>query len=303
MLRGAGRLFEIWEPYWQVEKVIASGVTSPVEKLEWKAKPPARKDVGNVPRTVALFDVPSLAPTDVSKISWGMLKAQATSKPKDGDCTLLLRMLPIKRKPDENKKRANTHIWPIGTFLMINNAPVPIAQRKQASHDLSKWEYLSHPLELSYHIKNPKEQISISMCCQDATQYFYMVSVCSYKSPLTLKDRLLEPNNSFLHSLSMTESAKKAMEYINKNSMISIDDDDTGPKNDETGLLIFSLVDPVTKVLMKTPVRGQKCKHWQVSSTLALKAMMSLFHDRFSRTYNLVLCTTISALTYNPSWK
>ncbi len=264
MLRGAGRLFEVWEPYWQVEKVVASGVTSPIERLEFRTKPVPHKDVTNIPNTVTVFDLPNLTSKDFARVTWGTIKSQMTSKPKDGDCALLLRMLPIKRKPDEDKKRANTHIWPIGTFLMINKTPITITQRKQASHDSTKWEYLSHPLEISFHIKNPKESISISMCCQDSTQYFYMASVCSYKSPIALKDRLLQPSNPFLYSLSLEESSDKAMEYIAKNSMISIDDDEDGKENDDAGMLIFSLVDPVSKVLMKTPVRGQKCKHWQV---------------------------------------
>jgi hypothetical protein len=268
MLMSAGKLFEMWEPYWQVEKVIVTGVTAKIEKLEWEDQ--SKKSLIK-PLTVGAIDVPSLSGGEASKISWGTNKLDPERKPKDGDYALLLRMLPTQIDPKYKNKRANCHLWPKGTFLTVNGKPVFLQQRRQASHDESKWEYQSHPLDLAQYIKSPEGKTPLTMCCYDPTPFLYMVAVCCYKSPTSLTKGFLQPDNRLLQRLSLEESCEKAMVYINQQT-VSIDDDDSGD-DDETngqaskpdvGKLVFSLLDPITKVPITTPVRGQQCKHWQV---------------------------------------
>jgi hypothetical protein len=264
MLAGAGAMFEQWEPFWRIEKVVVTGVTALVQNVRWMKQPTWKQNAAftNIPRTVVSFEIPGFRDEVLTQINWGTTKIHANNfKPNNGDMALVLRMLPI--TIDKKYKRANCHLWPKGTFLTVNRVPVTLIQRKQTSHDATKWEQMSHPLDLSSHIRNPQEKTSIALCCQDDTQYLCMVAICTYQPPSKLLNELLQDSNPFLLKLSREESTMKAMGYINKNSMITIDDAD-GDGEQGVGKLVFSLVDPITKVPMKTPVRGQRCKHWQV---------------------------------------
>lgn len=275
MLKGAGRLFEMWEPYWQVEQVVQVGVTSPIDRLVWAPieewKRPQKSPM--TPSTAASFDLPSnvIRGRAFDKL-WGVAKRdpQRFLKPNEGDLALLLRMLPIKIDPKYKNKRARCHLWPMGTFLMVDGVPISLHQRKQASHDLTKWEYQCQPVDLAAHIKftSNNQNTRIAMCCHDKTQYFFMVALCSYKSSSTLTKRLLEPSNNSLERLSLEQSIEKAMNYINQQSVV-IDDTNADPSSatSEVGKLVFSLIDPIGKQPMKIPVRGQRCRHFQVCKT------------------------------------
>jgi hypothetical protein len=52
-----------------------------------------------------------------------------------GDKRLILRTLPLFRNAKEQKKRADTHIWPKGTFIQHDDCIIPISQRRQEKHD------------------------------------------------------------------------------------------------------------------------------------------------------------------------
>jgi hypothetical protein len=268
MLADAGAAFEQWEPFWQTEKVVAAGVTSVVRNVDWMKHPSwePNSEFKNIPRTVAHFRIPSFTGNASKQIAWGMTKIHANNiAPTVGDVVLVLRMLPI--TVERKYKRANCHLWPKGTFLMVNKIPVALNQRIQVSNDAAKWEKMSYPLDLSSHIRNCSENTIVAMCCQDDTQYLYMVAVCRYKPPLELLKELLHEASPFLFKMTLAESMEKAMGYMNKNSMITIDDGNDGDSRENgAGKLVFSLVDPVTKTPMKTPVRGQRCKHWQVGT-------------------------------------
>lgn len=274
LIVNGGKMFEQWEPFWQVENVIIAGVTSPVTSRRW-AKPPSwRSDSAqkNEPNTVVTFHLPKFKGEELRNIAWGTAKIHQSPdvRPKEGDIAVVMRMLPVLKRSDRNKpKRAPCHLWPKGTFMMINGTPVQLAQRRQTSHDATKWEQMSYPLDVSSHIRKPTDKTVITLCCQDETQYLFVVAVCSYKPPGRLLRDILEDESSCLVRLTLEESKNKAMQYINKNSMISIDDDegDNGKNGTQKAVpkLVFSLVDPVTKVPMTTPVRGRQCKHWQVS--------------------------------------
>lgn len=263
MLMGAGRLFEMWEPFWQVEAAITAGVTAKVDKVMWAAQ---SKKPSVTPLTVGTIDMPILEDGLASKISWGTNKLDASRKPKDGDYALLLRMLPIQIDPKYKNKRANCHLWPKGTFITINGKPIMLQQRKQASHDHTKWEYQCHPLDLAQYIKSPKDKPRLEMWCYDPAPFLYTIAVCCYKSPTSLTLGLLQPTNPFMQRLSLEESCEKAMTYIHQQSVSIDDDEDEVSSSPDVGRLIFSVLDPISKQPMKTPVRGQRCKHWQVSA-------------------------------------
>ena len=273
MLRDAARLFAIWEPYWRVEKVMATGVTSPIKNLVWRN---SQTKNPMAPQTAGLFDfVPNdkLTAKESSKLSWGTAKGLlSTLRPKEGDYALLLRMLPVQVDPQYKKSRASCHVWPKGTLLTIDGTPIMIHQRKQASHDCDKWEYNCHPIDLARHMDAPtgKQSHLVAMCCYEQSQYFFSLALCSFQSPATLTGQLLSPGNSLLERLSLEKSIEKAMKYIYQQS-VSIDDDNDGPSEGKNvvGKLIFSVRDPVSKMLMKVPVRGRDCWHFQVRGSFA----------------------------------
>ena len=268
MLADAGAAFEQWEPFWKTEQVVATGVTSVVRSVAWTKHPSWDPNSGfkNIPRTVAQFRIPPFTGRASTQIAWGTTKLHANNiTPSIGDTALVLRMLPI--TVDRKSKRANCHLWPKGTFLMVNKVPVALNQRIQVSNDATKWEKMSYPLDLSSHIRKCNENTIVAICCQDDTQYLYMVAICRYKPPSLLLKELVHDANPYLLKMTFEESMEKAMGYMNKNSMITIDDGDDGDRGGNgAGKLVFSLVDPVTKTPMKIPVRGQRCKHWQVGT-------------------------------------
>mmetsp|Transcript_99005 Transcript_99005/g.285706 ORF Transcript_99005/g.285706 Transcript_99005/m.285706 type:complete len:932 (+) Transcript_99005:186-2981(+) len=260
---GASRLFRRWEPFWQVQKEIITGVTVKIKESEWlegKLKP--TNNFLNAPKTVAAFKLSMVNIKPFASYLQFKKKVIGAANNKDGDFVLMLRMLPIKKDP--KYKRAPCHLWPKGTFLTINGTPRELIQRKQANHDPAKWEGNCIPLDLSSIMESASQDITIAMCCQDDKQFAFSVSICFYKTPAKLQKELLSVTNPFFETLSPEQSMKKAMIFMKKNSMITIDDDDgaSGEKR-EMARLVFSLMDPVTKTPIKIPVRGRDCKHWQ----------------------------------------
>jgi hypothetical protein len=61
-----------------------------------------------------------------------------------------MRALPLQRSAKEDKKRADCHLWPKGTFIEINGGGnrkvAKIIQRRQQQHDPSEWKGSSHPV-------------------------------------------------------------------------------------------------------------------------------------------------------------
>jgi len=92
--------------------------------------------------------------------------------------------------------------------------------------------------------------------------YAVNLAVCEYTSPDDLFDKLQHD----IPKISLKASQEMAKKYL-ANQTVSIDDSDSdggnGSSSSGTSSLTFSLLCPMSKVAIDTPVRGRSCKHLQ----------------------------------------
>jgi hypothetical protein len=238
------------DPFWCIQSVVDAGVTSSVgqPKLE-AARTAARIDI-NLSNPSVRYLIPS--------VSWG--KTQ-TDPPKDGDVALVLRMVPL--GSNVTKKRADCHLWPKGTFLQIDGNGMRLTQRRQQNHDLTQWKGMCKHLDVTEHISDPKKVTRIQLCCYDDQPYLYCLAFCKFRSPDAIFRMLMNPAQNWTEKLSREEGFRKAIQYVNANGQMVVLDSDN-ESEPEVAKLIFSLICPISKTMMQTPVRGKSCKHWQV---------------------------------------
>jgi len=84
------------------------------------------------------------------------------------------------------------------------------------------------------------------------------LAVCEYIEPSDLSDQLIRK----MQKISLESSQKMARQYL-KNSVVSIDIDCESSIASGSSSLTFSLICPISKTAINTPVRGQHCKHMQ----------------------------------------
>lgn len=265
--------FARWEPFWQVEKLLVGGLTVPVVKKEHlvaSAKKSRPEPVLDTPNTVALFTI-----TRIYQATQEFIKKAPTTtlgEPAEGECRLLVRMLPMVVSEYEKKKRSDTHSWPIGTYLQIRAQhgwyPQHLIQRKQQAHEFSKWLGICKPLDITSQIPKFRDSsvTSFALCCHSTEQYVFNVAICKYKSPQTIFKELMAPGNKDLKRLSIDAAYAKAKKMMMNNEVSLDDDDEDKDHTDSLKRISFSLKDPVLKTTIVTPVRGKKCRHFSVSS-------------------------------------
>jgi hypothetical protein len=190
---------------------------------------------------------------------WG----KPSSQPFEGGCRyVILRMLPVNSAV---QNRADCHMWPKGTFLQINGEPVPLTQR---SHNGKDWEGSSKVLDLSPYIKDASESLSLEMCCYDDEPYYFCIAVCSYRIPERILREALDPKSSLLSRLPRGAGLQQAKQRL-QSSCLSVDDDDDDVCAETR--FTFSLLCPISKQVIRHPVRGKNCQHWQVRDFAKLK--------------------------------
>lgn len=255
------------EPYWYVVKGIFTGMTSPTGSSSWVKSTEAGISA-TLPRTVATFKIRKISGDVVKMVkNWGTKAV----KPEEGEYRLLLRMLPV-NKETKGMKRADCHLWPKGTFVTVGGTPHYLTQRSQQAHDKKKWLGMCTHFDMGTAIKFPLQEHTVNICCRDTDQYYFSLTICQYRSPgfLTRKLQGLKPEcdsmprQHSLQYLSLQESINKAKQFLSQPMVVLDDDDDDQTEGEGVGKFVFSLIDPLSKVPMKTPVRGNKCKHWQV---------------------------------------
>jgi hypothetical protein len=196
-----------------------------------------------------------------------------------------MRCLPLCRAQKEKKSKADGHVWPRGSFIQIKRGNlneqvvIPVTQRKQQSHDHSKWIGNSIPLDLTRHIVDTRSPLDIKICCAEViaanerggleNNYAVHVAVCEYTEPDVLCDQLIGKTEGqvIMPMLSLRSAKRKLKEYIADNT-IAIDSDDEcdnadSKKECESDFLTFSLLDTISNRLIEIPVRGQQCTHLQ----------------------------------------
>jgi hypothetical protein len=250
--------FKDGDPFWEIIGVIDAGVTSGVEPPKVEAAQTAARlefNVSQYPIVSYCHLIPSM--------SWGKIQPDS---PKNGDVSLILRMLPLTSNTD-TKKRADCHLWPKGTFLQIDGKAVRLAQRKQQAHNEKLWKGMCKHLDITEHISHPEKLARIQLCCYDDQPYLYCLTVCEFRSVDKVFDTLMDPGQTWIEKLSREEGFRKAIQYVNANGQMVVLDSDNDESEKDAAKLIFSLICPISKAVMKTPVRGKNCKHWQVRIT------------------------------------
>ena len=241
-----------WDPFWKILSVVGMGVTTKIQS--------ASPETGLI-RTAAVYNLTLPLPYEygLANLNWG--RPRDNAKRIDGEVALILRMLPIEDRMYQ-KKRADCHLWPKGTFLMVNGSKIRLTQRKQQVHDHTEWKYLCQDLDLVEYIRDPKMKNIIQFFCFDDQPYVFAFCVVQYRSVNQLKLHC-EESIPVLHSEAGFE---KAIGFISQEMTVTLDsDEETGQDQDETRKFVYSLMCPISKTIIRTPVRGKCCKHFQVS--------------------------------------
>ena len=243
------RLVE-WDPFWETLSIVGMGVTSKIVN--------SRPDTRLI-RTAAVYNL-TLPQDDLNKLKWGERRGDVELT--NGEVALILRMLPCDDHAYK-QKRADCHLWPKGTLLQINGEKILLAQRKQQAHSHSEWKNMCRELDLTEYIRNPKQANNFQFFCYDDQPHFFVFSFCRFISVQHLK---LSCEKTI--SLRSQEGCfEKAMSFVSHKQTVTLDsDDDGGLENEANRKLVYSLLCPISKTIMKTPVRGKNCKHFQVSS-------------------------------------
>lgn len=258
-----GRTFcrlQEWEPFWR-NVSMRVGLTSKVTNSTFI--PPGKKDrpppvVVSGAQTHFTFGEDELGTIPVATGSWGRKRNNGYS---DGDVAFLLRMLPLE---NDSRKRADRHLWPKGTFVQVNGPFVKrVTQRTQQKHDESLWKGRSYPLDLAEYISSPYGNQQIEIATYDDQQYVYALTMSVYRSPSTVFQSLMNPKSDEAISVLEKDAAiAKASLFASQNHSLSLEGDDEQFREGE-GRLSVTLIDPVSKTLIRTPVRGKCCRHFQ----------------------------------------
>jgi len=306
---------ETWDPYWKVidevgkkvHPILTSSGQTDWTRVGTKTAPclpsPHSGFVENPPVSCAMVSIDLSMEFSKSKFAnsrssslWGIEWGKAVTY-KTGDRRLLVRTLPLKRSAYDVKKRADTHLWPKGSFVQFSQGinhigscseyAMKILQRRQQSHDPTLWKGMSHALDLSTRINNTQTPFHIKLCSRenldssgDSTyekqngivsgSYAVHVAICEYVSPDDLYDRVtgkVSGGDFIIPTMPLDMARSKAKGYL-ESQTVSIDDSDdddanNGGSSGESNCLTFSLLCPISKSAIETPVRGQKCKHMQ----------------------------------------
>ena len=272
------RRLEKWDPHWKVEKHFCIGVTAPVTKVIHQ------KPVPYKPKMAARF-----ISKDLIKKAGPYLRSSYGPQPLNDERRILIRMLPlwISKQKNKGKDRADVHLWPKGTYLQIglpngNVTPMPqeLQQRKQQSHDVSKWLGICGHLDItalvhktfsstraSLHIGSFESKFELGY--YEDTPYMFSLAMCRYQSPKTLVQTLLD-NDSLLRRVEFDEMHNRVKKIMESNEVIldgdSDEDDNPSNKAKEQKSIRFSIRDPIQRVVLQNPVRGRRCLHISVST-------------------------------------
>lgn len=125
---------------------------------------------------------------------------------------------------------------------------------------------MSKILDLTQYIADPKRAAIVEGITYDEDQYFGCVVYARYRPAAKLYQSLMNPDSpDAITSLSDEEGKRKALSFASSTMVVLDSDDENDAEDEEAGKFIFSLTDAYSGQLMTIPVRGNKCKHFQVS--------------------------------------
>lgn len=209
-------------------------------------------------------------------VPWGAPRPPACKTYEDGERRCIVRMLPLNLSDKDRKKRADTHLWPRGTFVQVGGRVAQLSQRKQQSHDASLWKGMCHVLDVTPYIPHPAQRTEVQLCTRDDGVYALQIAVCEYVSYERLFRRMVGGDQNggrpgTLRVLSYREGVDIAMRHLEASHVVIDDSDDDGGDGaspadgtgDKVEALTLSLLCQVSGRAMETPVRGRHCRHLQ----------------------------------------
>jgi hypothetical protein len=261
-----------WDPFWEPTFVLVTDLTGNVESPKGKTWARTAAQVTVDLEKARRWNDPTFS--QEAKCEWGGKKTIGDLKERES--RLLLKMIPLHPPSGAGKKaKADGHLWPKGTFLQITNglaaARIRIQQRKQQQHNEKLWKDMSNYLDLTQHISpvSLRQPFKIELICHDEEPFFICVALCRYRSADAIFKMLTTPSSiaPIRRVFESKEEAQRKIVDLASSQMIVLDDDDGTPEKEEhAGVFSFSLVDSYSKKLIKTPVRGCRCAHFQVRS-------------------------------------
>lgn len=269
--------FEKWEPFWRMvydcskiplNNMYDSGKISQHNQFYAGYKTAHMQQVRDspeLPQTACV--VKAHFPHSETGVEYGRARSGPSGSYINGEKRVLIRTLEINRPAKYEKEKADTHVWPKGTFLQWNGRPLKIFQRKQQSHNPSLWKGMCHVLDITQHISNPNISQTMEIGAKDTSLYYVQVALCEYISPESVCRTLMGSGEGCMQKLSYEQGHANAMKYANVDTVVlDSDSDDEGEKpgaNNDKVTLTFSLLCPVSMSAIEIPVRGSACKHLQ----------------------------------------
>ncbi|CAB9525753.1 Protein inhibitor of activated STAT [Seminavis robusta] len=266
-----------WDPYWSVCSYVACGVTSRAGKVPLVVE----KDTGKTTTAPISFAACSITLQhkdikDMNNTCWG---SPASPEFNTGQKRLIMRMLPVDLNAlsgKKGKKRADAHLWPKGSYIVVNKSAATIAQRKQQAHAPEEWKGLSRSLDLTSYISNPTRRNEIKILAYDEQEFFYCIALVEYNSTATLSKKLL--TDPLFEHPSVSESVSIAKTHTQ--TATSIDESDNEEKEEESGRFVFTLTCPFSMTIMQKPVRGKQCSHFQCFDLNSFLSSNSTLHGQ-----------------------
>jgi len=285
-----------WDPYWDVvhDFSIAKYKAQNQFEFEYGYKtsniiPPIQYQPNTIPNAAPLsacalkFIISNYK--NFNQIAWSTHPVHP-GRYAHNEQRLLVRTLPLSIPAKYKDYRSDTHLWPKGSFLQFNQQYCTLHQRKQQQHDATLWKGLSQPLDLTGYISGKNfmnQDINLAICSKDEDAYAIQVAVCKYISPDKLYDLCMGLGYGRIAKFSYDDALQNALKYFEKEAVVLDDSDDEGEQaaaaaslspsskqnnasgsgsSSETDIkLNLSLICPMSMAAIKTPVRGQKCKH------------------------------------------
>ena len=216
---------------------------------------------------------------------WGVKFGErvAKDKTKSKDRRLMVRTLPLVRTAKERKDRADIHRWPLYSFIQIDRSlsqnVVRIDQRKQNAGD-RKPGGLCRPLDLTEYVTDARSSFTFKIGAYQVIEnsgasdqkagrlsgsYAVNLSICEYVDADDLFEELMggRATGIALPQISLRSSTKIAQAHLAK-ELVCLDSDDEGePQQPDVTCTKLSLLCPVSRMPIQTPVRGRDCKHLQ----------------------------------------
>ena len=214
---------------------------------------------------------------------WGVKFGEHVAKDrlKSKDRRLIVRTLPLVRTKKEREDRADIHRWPLYSFIQLDkgqspSVPIRIEQRRQNAGDF-KPGGLCKALDLSEYVTNARSSFTFKIGAYQVIEaldqkpgrlsgsFAVNMSICEYVDVDDLFEELMGRRTTgiTLHQISLRSSIKIAKAYLAKELVCLDSDDDEELQQPEVTCTKLSLLCPLSRMPIKTPVRGRDCKHLQ----------------------------------------